>query len=1075
MQELNRTMLRGIASGSQVYLRGTQLYRSGAVRNVQIQRSTGLIRCSVLDNFEYTVTLGEDEEKGLTYTCNCADAAKEKGACRHAIAGFLSILKHQEKEKMGKLANPEDRRACACLDFFRGQEDMVCPMEIYHIEPEITVPQILGSAEGNAFLSLKCGHDRLYKIQNIKRFVLDYIGKQDIILGKEFKFIYYESEFDKSSQEILDFIIEVLEILGMDEDSSTMKVFERSRMMLTQTLLLKLLKIVGKYSFTLKLYDNTYENVRVFNQNPNIKYDLDIVDDAIVLDYRDKEAVIPLAKTGDLIYYNGAVFMPDARFKRNYAPFFNNLGPDKPALIFRGENKQRFLEEVLPKIGDSMDIEIPEELQDRYIAPELKCSIYFDRYVNSIKAEVHFIYGDFEFNSFENPKSDYYIITRDKNKEGELTDLLESRGFEARSGFYLLKSESGIYDFLTGDISDLSAEAELYYSDEFRKLRVVSGSGFNIGLRVSSDMDLLEMDFNYADMDADELQSLFRSLRVRKKYYRMQDGSFINLQDDGFEHLMDILDNLGVSSKNIGRNGIRLSKSNAFYLNDALDKCGFNVERNSDFVKLIDNIRNAENEVFELPEGINATLRGYQEVGYRWLMTLAKNCLGGILADDMGLGKTLQTIVYMKAVKQRAEEKGTPAHFLIVCPSSIVYNWMDEISNFCPDMKAVVVTGAPPDRKDMIESYADFDVVITSYPLMRRDVALYRKILFETIFLDEAQFIKNAASLNAQSVKLLRAEHRFALTGTPIENSLSELWSIFDFIMPNFLMAHSRFAARYEKPIIAGDTEVLESLNTRIRPFIMRRMKKDVLKELPGKLEEKMIATMTEEQKKVYLSYLSQIRTDLFGEINQNGIEKSQIKILAALTRLRQICCHPGTFIENYNGGSGKLELLMTQLDNAIANGHRTLVFSQFTSMLEIIRKELDTREIKYFYLDGQTDPEDRLDMAKRFNAGECDVFLISLKAGGTGLNLIGADTVIHYDPWWNPAVEDQATDRAYRIGQTSNVYVLKLLTRNSVEENIYKLQQKKKELSDSVIQSKEVFINLLTREELEDIFSMNV
>ncbi|MBP5651788.1 MAG: DEAD/DEAH box helicase, partial [Lachnospiraceae bacterium] len=515
--------------------------------------------------------------------------------------------------------------------------------------------------------------------------------------------------------------------------------------------------------------------------------------------------------------------------------------------------------------------------------------------------------------------------------------------------------------------------------------------------------------------------------------------------------------------------------SNAFYLNDALDKCGFNVERNSDFVKLIDNIRNAENEVFELPDGINATLRGYQEVGYRWLMTLAKNCLGGILADDMGLGKTLQTIVYMKAVKQRTSGGDNPAHFLIVCPSSIVYNWMDEISNFCPDMKAVVVTGAPPDRKALIESYADYDVVITSYPLMRRDVALYRKILFETIFLDEAQFIKNAASLNAQSVKLLRAEHRFALTGTPIENSLSELWSIFDFIMPNFLMAHSRFAARYEKPIIAGDTEVLESLNTRIRPFIMRRMKKDVLKELPGKLEEKMIATMTEEQKKVYLSYLSQIRTDLFGEINQNGIEKSQIKILAALTRLRQICCHPGTFIENYNGGSGKLELLMTQLDNAIANGHRTLVFSQFTSMLEIIRKELDTREIKYFYLDGQTDPEDRLDMAKRFNAGECDVFLISLKAGGTGLNLIGADTVIHYDPWWNPAVEDQATDRAYRIGQTSNVYVLKLLTRNSVEENIYKLQQKKKELSDSVIQSKEVFINLLTREELEDIFSMNV
>ncbi len=1075
MQLLSRINIKAIASSTQVYTRGIQLYRSGAVKNIQVQRSSGQIKCSVMDVFEYTVLLGEDSDGGLTCSCNCASATKEKGACKHAIAGFFAVLKHQEKEKLMKLPSPDDRRACACLDFFQGQEDLVCPMEVFHIEPVITVPSILGSSEGNAFLSLKCGHDRLYKIQNIKKFVTDYLNRQNIILGKEFKFIYYESEFDKSSQEILDFIIEAMEILGMDDDSNSQKVFDRSKMTLTQALLIKLLKIIGKYSFTLNLYDNTYENVRVFRQNPNIKYDLDVVEDAIVLDYRNKEAVLSLSKTGELIYYNGAVFMPDSRFKRNYAPFFNNLGLDKPALIFRGENKRRFLEEVLPKIGDSMDIDIPEELQDRYISPELKCKIYFDKYVNAIKAEVRFVYGDFEFNSFENPQSDYYIILRDKNAEADILDVLETRGFEARSGFYLLKSESGIYEFLTGDRAELSELAELYYSDDFRKMRVVSGGNFNIGLRVSSDMDLLEMDFNYSDMNAEELQSLFRSLRVRKKYYRMQDGSFIDLQDEGFERLMDIFDNLGVSSKNIADNGIKLSKSNAFYLEDALDKCGFNVQKNEDFVKLIENIKNAENEVFDIPEGINATLRGYQEVGYRWLMTLSKNCLGGILADDMGLGKTLQTIVYIQATKLRAVEKGKTPHFLIVCPSSIIYNWMDEINNFCPDLKTCVVVGFPPDRKALIEAYEDYDIIITSYPLMRRDVAIYRKIVFDTIFLDEAQFIKNAASLNAQSVKLLNAEHRFALTGTPIENSLSELWSIFDFIMPNFLMAHSRFAARYEKPILNGDTDVLEGLNTRIRPFIMRRMKNDVLKELPGKLEDKMITPLTDEQKKVYMSYMSSIRSDLFGEINQNGIEKSQIKILAALTRLRQICCHPGTFIDNYTGGSGKLDLLLQTLDNVIANKHRTLVFSQFTGMLEIVKKELDLRGLGYFYLDGQTKPEERLEMAKRFNNGENDIFLISLKAGGTGLNLIGADTVIHYDPWWNPAVEDQATDRAYRIGQTNSVYVLKLLTKGTIEEKIYKLQQKKKELSDSVIKTKEVFINSLTREELEDIFSFDV
>ena len=1070
MQELKRSTIRNLASNSTVYARGIGLYRAGAVKGISVQRSTGQLRISVMDSYEYTVTVEEKSDTELVYSCNCASLVKEKGACKHVVAGLFSVLKHQEHEKLKSLPTPEDRKACSVMDFFKGQEDLVQPMEVFHIEPVITVSKMLGANEGNAYLTLKCGHDRLYKIQNLKKFVTDYISKNDIILGNDFRFIYYESEFDRSSQEILNFIIDALDILGMDENMTTARVFERSRMMLTQNLLLRLLNMIGKGTFTLNLYDNTYENIRVFNQNPNIKYDLDVVDDAIMLDYRDKEAVFSLSKTGELIYYNGAVFIPDARFKRNYIPFFNSLGPDKPPLIFRGANKQRFLEEVLPKIGDSMDIDIPDELADRYISPKFKCSIYFDRYAGGIKADVHYIYGEFEFGSFDNPQSDYYIIIRNKQVEEDIIQRLESFGFEARSGFYLLKSESGIYDFLTGDRSLLAEAAELYYSEEFHKLRVVSGRGFNIGLRVSSDMDLLEMDFGYSDMTEEELQNLFRSLRVRKKYYRLEDGSFIDLTSEDFEKLMDIFDNLGVSSKNIGGSGIKLSKSNAFYLEDALEGCGFNVQKNEDFVKLIDNIRNAEQEDYDVPDGINAELRAYQVVGYRWLMTLAHNCLGGILADDMGLGKTLQTIVYIRAMKARDKNR----HFLIVCPSSIIYNWMDEINGFAPSLTACVVSGLPEDRKKLIESYEDYDILITSYPLMRRDVSIYRTVLFDSVFLDEAQFIKNAASMNAQSVKLLRASHRFALTGTPIENSLSELWSIFDFIMPNFLMAHSRFVQRYEKPIISGDQKVLGSLNTRIRPFVMRRMKKEVLKELPGKLEEKMVTPLTEEQKKLYISYVGSIRSDLFGEIDASGIEKNQMKILAALTRLRQICCHPSTFLEDYSGGSGKLDLLLQQLDIAIANGHRTLVFSQFTTMLEIIRKELESRKISYFYLDGQTKPEDRLDMAKRFNGGEGDVFLISLKAGGTGLNLVGADTVIHYDPWWNPAVEDQATDRAYRIGQTNNVYVLKLLTKGTIEEKIYKLQQEKKKLSDSVIESKEVFISSLTKEELEDIFTFD-
>ena len=344
--------------------------------------------------------------------------------------------------------------------------------------------------------------------------------------------------------------------------------------------------------------------------------------------------------------------------------------------------------------------------------------------------------------------------------------------------------------------------------------------------------------------------------------------------------------------------------------------------------------------------------------------------------------------------------------------------------------------------------------------------------MFHTVFLDEAQFIKNAASVNAQSVKQLQTQNRFALTGTPIENSLSELWSIFDFIMPKYLLTHSKFMEYYEKPVLRGDTAAAEQLNKKIQPFVLRRMKKDVLEDLPEKIETKLLTEMTEEQSKVYLSYMAQVRSELVGEIDRMGIGKSQLQILAALTRLRQICCHPATFIENYGGGSGKLDLLMQILPELLQNQHRILIFSQFTSMFDLIKPVLEEANIEYFCLEGATKISTRNDYVRRFNQGEGSVFLVSLKAGGTGLNLIGADTVIHFDPWWNPAVEDQATDRVHRIGQKQTVHVIKLLTKGTIEEKIYKLQKRKKELSDSIIEAKETFLTSLTKEELEALLT---
>ncbi|MDF2802682.1 MAG: Non-specific serine/threonine protein kinase, partial [Anaerocolumna sp.] len=776
--------------------------------------------------------------------------------------------------------------------------------------------------------------------------------------------------------------------------------------------------------------------------------------------------VIPITEAGELLFYNNCVYRPTKRFLGNYLPFYNNLGNHKEPLVFKGQNKNKFLEVVLPKISETMELQVPKEIKERFITADVSAKVYLDKTKSNIQAELKFQYGDYEFNAFDNISSDEFIVVRQPAKEDFYIDYLEKLGFQPKHHVFIMRSEEDIYQFLTIGISDLAGVCELYYSDAFKKINIKSPGNFKAGLRVNNDLNLLEMDMNYEEIPTEELKDLFRSYRMKKKFYRLKDGNFVNLEEENIKKVWEILSYMGISGKDINGEALKLSKNSAVYLNNVLTDQDFYVEKNEDFSELVESILNPSITEYEVPEDINAELRAYQVTGFKWLKTLSDNNLGGILADDMGLGKTLQTIVYISSTLKVDKDN----KFLIVCPSSLIYNWQDELETFAPGISSVVITGNPKERQDLIEG--DFaEVLITSYPLIRRDIAFYQKILFHTVFIDEAQYIKNADSLNAKSVKLLEAKHRFALTGTPIENSLSELWSIFDFIMPEYLFSHTKFVNQYEKPIMREEEGILEDLNRRILPFILRRMKKDVLLELPDKVETKMLTDMQDEQRKVYMAYIENAKSEIDQEIKEKGLEKSKLKILAVLTRLRQICCHPGTFLDNYTGGSGKLELLLELLADAIANGHRILVFSQFTSMLSIIEKELKKSNVGTFYLEGSTKVKDRNDYVKRFNQGEGDVFLISLKAGGTGLNLVGADTVIHYDPWWNPAVEEQATDRAYRIGQVNSVHVIKMITKGTIEEKIYKLQQKKKNLSDSVIQSQEVFINALTKEELEDIF----
>jgi SNF2 family DNA or RNA helicase len=436
----------------------------------------------------------------------------------------------------------------------------------------------------------------------------------------------------------------------------------------------------------------------------------------------------------------------------------------------------------------------------------------------------------------------------------------------------------------------------------------------------------------------------------------------------------------------------------------------------------------------------------------------------------MGLGKTFQVLAFI-----REEIKNSKLPSIVIAPTSLIYNWYDEATKFVPDLTVLVIAGTKNERSLKMEELNNYNLIVTSFGLLKNDIDQYTEREFNYCIVDEAQNIKNAQTLNSDSVKRIRAKCCFALTGTPVENNLVDLWSIFDFVLPGHLPSYSKFLQVFEKPIVKdNDKEAAQRLSEYIRPFVLRRLKRDVLKELPDKIESVISTRMTPEQEKLYNSFMEKGVYEIKKHINNTGFEKSRFEILALLTRLRQICSHPSLFIGDYPGGSGKLELLFEIIENSLIGEHRMLIFSQFSTMLDLIKAGLEERNIHYFSLDGKTPSSERTELAKRFNEGEASVFLISLKAGGTGLNLIGADIVVHFDPWWNPAVEDQASDRAYRIGQTKAVQIFKLITHNTIEEKIYALQQRKKDLIESVIKSGEYLEDSLSEAEILEVLGIS-
>ncbi|MCR4708008.1 MAG: DEAD/DEAH box helicase, partial [Clostridiales bacterium] len=752
---------------------------------------------------------------------------------------------------------------------------------------------------------------------------------------------------------------------------------------------------------------------------------------------------------------------------RHLKPLFDAAESGKVSLVIGRRNLSLFTHNILPLLREACDLEEPDaERIAPYLEPEVEFRFYLDAAagVPLCRAKANYGTREEDLADWASGGSSSGLLYRDTIREQAAYHVVRRffpQLFAEEAVFSCGEDEESIYSLLTEGIDELWRLGLVLATPAFDALKVRRRVSVRLG--VSLESDLMDLSIISEDVSLEELLDILDSYKLKKKYHRLKNGEFVNL-DDTIAELSTMVSALQLSPKEFIRGNMHLPAYRALYLDKMLEQAGdLQTNRDTHFRTLVKNFKTVEDSDFEVPETLRCVLRGYQTYGYKWLRTLASCGFGGILADDMGLGKTLQMIAVLLAEK----EGGAIGTSLVICPASLVYNWADEFARFAPELAVCPVVGTQAERTAILQRYARWDVLITSYDLLKRDAACYEDLVFLYEILDEAQYIKNHATSAAKSVKIIRSRYRFALTGTPIENRLSELWSIFDYLMPGFLYGYEVFRREFEAPIVKkADEEASARLRRMVSPFILRRVKSDVLKDLPEKVEETRIVRLEKEQQQLYDAQVLRMK-EMLASTAESELGKNRIRILAELTKIRQICCDPALLFEDYTGSSAKREACLDLVRSAIEGEHRILIFSQFTSMLALLKEDLEKEGVRFYELTGATPKKERLAMVNAFNAGDIPVFLISLKAGGTGLNLTGADIVIHYDPWWNAAAQNQATDRTHRIGQTRVVTVFKLIAKNSIEEKIQKMQELKLSLAEEIISSEGSSLGTLNREEL--------
>lgn len=985
----------------------------------------------------------ENNKKILRTACDCKNFRSIR-SCKHIAA----VILNNYEEMFGKMFINIPKISSSILEKFITSEENI-------IKKELTVNLIINVTERKSnyyyyYNSIECtvkiliGDEKLYTLGNhASAFKSVYeSGEGEVYFGKSFTYNPQKYYLSSDAETILKAYYNTFDDGGYNYiNTSSLKKFLNK---------LKNIKfVINNYEVDgISEYFPIDTNLIKKNETYELDFDLENIENLIEKDY-------------EYIFYKGKLYHLNAKEQELIEDLKQN---ELDKLIISKDKLDLFNKGLLKVVRKKLKID--SSVVDIVLPSIIKAKLYFDIRNEYIISNIVFNYDDKEIDYFNKSNE----ILRDINFETSVLNDVGKYGFILEKDKLVLRDIEQEVEFLENGLEQLATKYEIFTTEKFKNIKIKKKTSVSSMFGIGQD-NILNYNFNLGDINSSELVSIFESIKDKKKYYRLKNGDIINLKDESLQELNNLTEELELTDEEIINGKGSILKYRAIYL-DSLKKTKYSIISTDNlFDNFIKNFYEYKDSNLSLED--TSILRDYQLTGVKWLYNLAKTGFGGILADEMGLGKTIQVIYY---IKQMLKDSPT-SKFLIVVPTSLAYNWEHEFDSFASQIKKAICIGSKEKRKHILKDLNKINVIITTYGLLREDEEIYENLNFNTMIIDEAQNIKNNHAGITKVVKSIKAETKFALTGTPLENSILELWSIFDFIMPGYLANLTKFQSKYKIKDFDEDSEILiKGLSKQINPFILRRKKSDVVKELPEKLINDIYIDLKDEQKKLYVAELNRVKEEMDKIIKEEGMNKARFLILQLLTKLRQICIDPSIVYDNYSDGSNKIEQLENIVSEYTKNNHKVLIFSSFKTALNIVKEKLNNAKIKTYMIDGSVPAKTRIEMVDNFNENDdIKVFLIMLKSGGTGLNLASADVVIHLDLWWNPQAENQATDRAHRIGQTNTVEVIHLITKGTIEEKILELQNKKRILSDKLIDGEirdKNIISELTKEDIEKLLS---